>query len=463
MARSLIKGQTHARPTCLLIVLCLVCLALCPVLSPVKRASAEASGPILISEETSTRAVALDSVTRMREPFPLTSPIQWGTDKRTRIVLFAMHLSLQAGETASAVTALAEDGAHRVYPLAVEYVGPVPEQAWASAVIVRLNDEMNDVGDVLVRITYRGAASNRVRVGIGHLGGGPPDDAGAQPTPGSIAPAPPPQNATAGTLTTDDVRTLISQAVSTAVQLGRAVTVAVTDREGNVIGVFQMTGAPLTTLIRSVGAQGNGLEGMSVSSTLAAISKAGTGALFSTTGKAITTRTAGFISQEHFPPGVSFPPGGPLYGVQFSSLPCSDIKKPGLPLGLSGDPGGLPVYKNGAAVGGIGIEGDGLYGVDRDPMDFDQPFEEVIAASAVRGFEPPANIRADNILVNGIRLPFSNSNPLTPPTIPFASLPGQIDALFPIRSAQPSAFTSVTVRGISGESDPRFFPFISSP
>ncbi|HEY6189560.1 MAG TPA: heme-binding protein [Pyrinomonadaceae bacterium] len=460
MARSLIKGQTHARPTCLLIVLCLVSVALCPVLSPVKRASAEASGPILISEETSTRAVALDSVTRMREPFPLTSPIQWGTDKRTRIVLFAMHLSLQAGETASAVTALAEDGAHRVYPLAVEYVGPVPEQAWASAVIVRLNDEMNDVGDVLVRITYRGAASNRVRVGIGHLGGGPPDDAGAQPTPGSIAPAPPPQNATAGTLTTDDVRTLISQAVSTAVQLGRAVTVAVTDREGNVIGVFQMTGAPPTTLIRSVGAQGNGLEGMSVSSTLAAISKAGTGALFSTTGNAFTTRTAGFIIQEHFPPGVSFRPGGPLYGVQFSSLPCSDIKKPGLPLGLSGDPGGLPVYKNGAAVGGIGIEGDGLYGVDRDPMDFDQPFEEVIAASAVRGFEPPATIRGDNILVDGIRLPFTNvENAPTPALIPFGSLPGAVPSPFTLTSAQLSAFTPATIGGINGEVDTRFFPF----
>jgi len=37
-----------------------------------------------------------------------------------------------------------------------------------------------------------------------------------------------------------------------------------------------------------------------------------------------------------------------------------DIKIPGLPLGLSGDPGSVPIYKNGEAVGGVGIEGDAL-------------------------------------------------------------------------------------------------------
>ncbi len=65
----------------------------------------------------------------------------------------------------------------------------------------------------------------------------------------------------------------------------------------------------------------------------AAISKAGTAAFFSTQGSAITTRTASFIIQEHFPPLVSSQPGGPLFGVQFSQLPCSDVKIPNLPLG----------------------------------------------------------------------------------------------------------------------------------
>jgi uncharacterized protein GlcG (DUF336 family) len=240
------------------------------------------------------------------------------------------------------------------------------------------------------------------------------------------------------------------------------VTVSVTDREATVLGDFVMTGAPASTTIRSVGTNGRGLEGTVVPATLAAISKAGTGSLFSTTGNAFTTRTAGFIIQEHFPPGVQFRSGGPLYGVQFSSLPCSDIKKPALPLGLSGDPGGLPIYKDGVAVGGVGIEGDGLYTVDRDPADFDQPFEELIAASAVRGFEAPALIRADNILVDGIRLPYSNvASPPAPATMPFGSLSGVVPLAFPIRSAQTSAFVPANVGGISGEVDTRFFPFVA--
>jgi uncharacterized protein GlcG (DUF336 family) len=278
------------------------------------------------------------------------------------------------------------------------------------------------------------------------------------PTPGSeVSPPPPSPGATATNLTTDDVRTIIAQAVSAAVQIGHTVSVIVTDREATVLGTFTMTGAPATTTIRSVGATGRGLEGTVVPAALAAISKASTGALFSTSGNAFTTRTAGFIIQEHFPPGISFRAGGPLYGVQFSSLPCGDIKRPALPLGLSGDPGGLPIYKNGEAAGGIGIEGDGLYTVDRVPGDFDQPFEELIAASGVRGFEAPAQIRGDNILVDGIRLPYSNvPNPPAPATIPFASLPG----VGSIISPPTSAFTPTTVGGIAGEVDTRFFPFV---
>ncbi|MEK6280475.1 MAG: heme-binding protein [Acidobacteriota bacterium] len=435
--------------------------------------STQPSRPILFSAPDSTRGVVIDSVSSKREPFSTTAPISFAPDNVTRIMLIAGNLKLAQGEGPAVVTADAEDESHRIYSLKVEYVGPVPEQIWATSVVLRLNEQMGDVGDVLVRIYYKGSASNRVRVGIGHVGGGPPDDPGSVPTPGptgslNINPI------TAGTLTTNEVQTIIAQAVSAAVALNKLVTVAVTDREGNVLGVFSMTGAPSMMQIRGGGPLQTpnpitglvpvGLEGTRLPSVDGAISKAGTAALFATSGNAFTTRTAGFIIQEHFPPGVSFQAGGPLYGVQFSSLPCSDIKIPGLKLGLSGDPGGLPIYKNGIAQGGVGIEGDGVYGIDRDPSDFDQPFEEIIALSAIRSFEPPSGIRADNILVNGIRLPFVNpTTALQPPTISFGSLPGAVDPAFPIRAAQPSAFTSVTVGGIAGESDPRFFPFIASP
>ncbi len=435
---------------------------------------AQSLQPVLFSHAESTRAIAVDSLAGTREPFSALTPVSFSEDRATRVMIFAGNLRLLEGETFSAVTADAENEAHDIIPLAVESVAPVPEQNWTTAVTLKLNEQLTDSGDVLVRIYYHGAASNRVRIAVGHTGGGPPDDFGAAPTPGPFGIVASGSGTTAGTLTTEEVRTIIAQAVSAAASINKAITVAVTDREGNVLGVFAMNGAPATMQIRGggpiqtpdpmTGLVPIGLEGTRLPAKLGAISKAGTAALFSTSGNAFNTRTAGFIIQQHFPPRVNFQPGGPLYGVQYSSLPCSDIKIPGLPLGLSGDPGSMPIYKNGAAQGGVGIEGDGIYGIDPDPADFDLPFEEVIALSAVRGFSAPALIRADNILVDGIRLTFANAVAvLTPPTIAFGSLPGTVDPLFPILSAQPSAFSAVTVGGISGEADLRFFPFISSP
>ena len=418
-------------------------------------AGAQQSSPVLISHTDSTRAISFDSVTRQREPFSTTTKIKFGTDNATRIMLFAMNLDLQPGENATAITADAEDAQRNIYPLVVENVGKVPNQPWATSIVMRLDSNLPETGDVLVRIKYRGIASNRVRVGIGQTGGGPPDD-NATPTPGLPGPLEPPTNVAATNLTATDVQTIIQQAASAAESFGRPVTIVVTDREANVLGFFAMTGAPATSTIRSVGTLGRGFEGAVVSSADAATAKAATAAFFSTTGNAFSTRTAGFIIQEHFPPGISFRAGGPLYGVQFSSLPCGDIKKPSARLGLSADPGGLPIYKNGLPAGGIGIEGDGLYTVDRNPTDSDQPVEELIAASGTRGFVAPSGITGDKILVDGIRLPFSNvANPPAPSNV--ASIAGAIIS-FP---SPDSEFVPQVVGGINGEVSPRFFPFIA--
>jgi len=416
-------------------------------------ASAQQTSPVLISHVDSTRAIAFDSVTHRREPFTTTAEINFGSDSATRIMLFAMNLQLQPGET---LTADAEDTNHTLYLLAVEYVGPVPDNPWVSSVIIRVPPNLPATGDVLVRIKNRDLASNRVRVGIGVVGGGPADDPNAIPTPGLPSPVkPPPAALLATNLSSSDIQTILQQAASAATSLGKPVTIVITDREGNVLGKFAMSGAPASTTIRSVGTSGQGLEGTVAPAVEAATAKAATAAFFSTTGNAFSTRTAGFIIQEHFPPGISFRPSGPLYGVQFSSLPCSDIKKPSARLGLSADPGGLPVYKNGVPAGGIGVEGDGIYTVDRDPTDDDQPFEELIAASGIRGFEAPPAIRADNILVDGIRLPFTNvTNPPAPATT--VSIAGAI-----ISTPPASEFVPQVIGGIAGEVSPRFFPFIA--
>lgn len=145
-------------------------------------ATAKAQAPVLLSKSDSTRAIAFESETFLSEPFNLTSPFLTNADRRTRVIIFALNLSLQPGENFSSVSADAEDGARRHYPLAVEYVGAVPGQEWMSQIILKLNDDLSAVGDVLVRVSYRGSDSNRVRLGMGYIGGGPPDDAGAAPT-----------------------------------------------------------------------------------------------------------------------------------------------------------------------------------------------------------------------------------------------------------------------------------------
>lgn len=155
--------------------LVLAVLSLLAICVPLPAPSA-AVAPNLLTRTGSTRAIAVDSTNLLAEPFALTSPVAFSQDSRTRVMLFAENLTLLPGETASAVTAEAEDGNHIHYALSVEYVGTVPSFSWMSAVILRLNDSLGDVGDVLIGITVHGATSNRVRVGIGHIGGGPPDD-----------------------------------------------------------------------------------------------------------------------------------------------------------------------------------------------------------------------------------------------------------------------------------------------
>ncbi|HEX5704962.1 MAG TPA: carboxypeptidase regulatory-like domain-containing protein [Pyrinomonadaceae bacterium] len=141
--------------------------------------------PMLVSHPDSTRAIAFDPMLGIIEPFNLTYDHPWSVDRRTRLAIFATNFELATGETAANVTADAQDASGRVYTLTVESITKVPGQPWLNYLIVRLSDDLTDVGDVLLRIKYRNISSNRVRVGIGHIGGGPADDTHAIPTPGS--------------------------------------------------------------------------------------------------------------------------------------------------------------------------------------------------------------------------------------------------------------------------------------
>src|SRR5947209_6878915 len=158
------------------------------------------SSPLLFSvSATSTRAIVLESVSMRVEPFSLNSETLFSpNDSRTRITLFCMNLDLLAGEGANSLTADAEDAAHVHYPLKVEYAGQVPNFGGIYMIVLRLNDLMTgNLGDVLVRLNLHGMGSNRVRVGIGQIGGGPADD---NPGVGTPAPTTPPVAVTAQTI-----------------------------------------------------------------------------------------------------------------------------------------------------------------------------------------------------------------------------------------------------------------------
>ncbi|HVF44231.1 MAG TPA: DUF1800 domain-containing protein [Pyrinomonadaceae bacterium] len=237
------KAEDFPRNTARAALYLCACVALALSCASVSRAQ---TPPVLLTEGTgtTTRAVAYEAVTFRSEPFGVTSPYNWNADKsnardqRTRVILFAMNLSLLPGEGASALTADAQDASGRLYPLKVEaltnpkYVRLLPApgnpnvlvptdvaQGWLYAVTLRLDDAMTDtLGDVLVRVSLHGVSSNRVRVSIGQTGAGIATDPATEfvsPAPAAEpAPLPPlaPKAYGPGEASVRDITRLLEQA-----------------------------------------------------------------------------------------------------------------------------------------------------------------------------------------------------------------------------------------------------------
>lgn len=254
----------------------------------------------------------------------------------------------------------------------------------------------------------------------GSSGGGSSGGSGGGGTPTADYTAPALES-----LTAQDVGKIVAQAAAQADSSGNPATIAVVDRVGNVLAVFAMTGAPATAKIPNA-PNGNNIDvqGLTVPAAGAAIAKAITGAYLSSGGNAFSSRTASMIVQPHFPPAPTTVglESGPLFGVQFSQLPCSDLSSrfkaigsdaligpKRSPLGLAADPGGFPLYKNGVLVGGIGVLADGNYSLDTNVLDTDTDIDEMIALAGTVGFEAPSDIRADRIYVDGTQLRFSDA------------------------------------------------------
>jgi uncharacterized protein GlcG (DUF336 family) len=261
-----------------------------------------------------------------------------------------------------------------------------------------------------------------------------------------------------GQLTVADVTKIVNQAITRAVTVSPNSVIAVTDREGNVLAVWVVRGGAATN-----------------PEIATAVSKAGTAAYLSSNQNAFSSRTAGFIIQQHFPPGVNNTAPGPLVGVGLSNLFFSDINKfrkpgsvivfnstPGLSIlpvpstSLDGTPGGLPLYKNGKLVGGIGVTGDGIPGPITG-FRAQNPFiyiagsdkDEDVALAGQKSFVPSSIITANNVLINGIRLSYTNSSTTVSPT----NLRGNPDPQYPtiLGAPAPFAYPAMTFGGVAGE------------
>jgi hypothetical protein len=118
--------------------------------------------PVLLLEENSPRAIALDLVTQTRDPFSLTSPYNLSSDLRRRISLFVWRLGLAPGDTASDLTVVAEDDQGGSYTLVVEQALPLSGVADVTQVVVRLPDSVAGAPrDLAVKVKLRGLFSNK--------------------------------------------------------------------------------------------------------------------------------------------------------------------------------------------------------------------------------------------------------------------------------------------------------------
>lgn len=129
--------------------------------------------PILISEAGSTRAF----VTNGDVPIQVVKP-----GIHDSITFYLTNLDLLEGEGANAFRAEIEDARYYRYPLQIISFERTATRKQVYALTVGVVG-IHEFGDVLVRVTWRGMSSNRVRLSVGYRGGKIADDPGSAPTP----------------------------------------------------------------------------------------------------------------------------------------------------------------------------------------------------------------------------------------------------------------------------------------
>ena len=205
-----------------------------------------------------------------------------------------------------------------------------------------------------------------------------------------------------GGLSATDVSTILSNAEAEA-KLTRAairlpegsrarMVIAVADTDGTIIGLRRMPDSTVFSIDVAASKARNMVYFNSAARLAADLNQV-------PMGTAVTNRTISFGAMPLFPPGIDGSGDGPFFNLYTMDTlnPCTqgfqgapNDKKSGIVF----FPGSAGLYRNGVLVGGLGVSGDG---VDQD---------DFVTSAGTAGFEAPTAIRADQISIDGVRLPY---------------------------------------------------------
>ncbi|MGL6094192.1 MAG: hypothetical protein ACRC7O_00135 [Fimbriiglobus sp.] len=199
---------------------------------------------------------------------------------------------------------------------------------------------------------------------------------------------------------------------------------AVTDRRGNVVGLYRMPDATVFSIDVAVAKARNVMYYADAAELQPIDQVAGVPA-----GTAFTNRTFRYLAQPRFPEGIDTRPPGPFSILQdgnsapltallngppkpasaFQSVYGFDSFNPGTNFrdptdvrnqnGIVFFPGSAPVFTGSQLSGGFGVSGDG---VDQDDV--------VTFAGSKNVGVPVTRLRADQVKVGGVRLPYQKFN-----------------------------------------------------
>jgi len=228
-------------------------------------------------------------------------------------------------------------------------------------------------------------------------------------------------------LSANDVDTVVMSAVDTANRTRAAIRlplgsrakmmISVSDLDGNLLAIYRMHDATIFSIDVSVAKARNVIYFSSTAGQLPGVyadNNPGSVDLPGIPpGTAVTNRTISFGAQPIFPPGIDGTQAGPFFNVYINDTanPCTQGSQPANPHqnGIVFFPGALPLYRNGVMVGGLGVSGDG---VDQDDFVTAGGAAEMILNDSSDpnqtgfGFEAPTQIRADQIVIRNVRLPY---------------------------------------------------------